>query len=183
MIQALEQMRLDSAKKNKRGIAFILASVFIWAGILIIQRLDLPIGQKSLYSWCMTACLMPVAMLITKMLKIKLQNKENPINQLGLLITLNQMLYILIACWVYAAVPEKLVMVLAMIFGGHLLPFGWLYKSKSYTVSSILITVGMLVVGCMFPAWVVAAVMLGYEILFSVCLWRENREFLGCDSE
>ena len=88
---------------------------------------------------------------------------------------MNEMLYILIACWVYAEVPDKMVMVLAMIFGGHLLPFGWLYKSKSYTFSAILVTVGMLIVGCSFPAWVVAAVMMVYEILFSVCLWWENR--------
>ena len=33
---------------------------------------------------------------------------------------------------------EKMLMVLAMIFGGHLLPFGWLYKSKSYMYLSLI---------------------------------------------
>lgn len=173
MVQALEEMRLDSAKKNKKGIAFILASIFVWFAILVIHRMDMPITLKNLYSWYATAVLMPIALIIMKLLKIKLQNKENPLNQLGLLITMNEMLYILIACWVYSAAPEKMIMVLAMIFGGHLLPFGWLYKSKSYTVSSVLVTVGILVVGCIFPSWVVAAVMFVYEIIFSACLWRE----------
>lgn len=174
MVEMLDKMRIDSAQKNKRGIAFIIASIFIWFGILLVHCTDLSIREKNLYTWYVVAWLMPIAILITRMLKIKLQNKENPINQLGLIMTLNEMLYILIACWVCAVVPEKMVMVLAMIFGGHLLPFGWLYRSRSYIISSIVITIGILVVGSMFSSTVVAGVMLLYEMIFSVSLWMEN---------
>ena len=59
------------------------------------------------------------------------QSKDNPLTALGILFSVNQMLYLLIAMWVYAAVPEKFVIVLAMIFGAHLLPYGWLYRSPS----------------------------------------------------
>lgn len=175
MVEMLDKMRMDSARKNKRGIAFIIASIFLWLGIFLVHSTDLSIREKNLYTWYVTGCLMPFALLITKMLKIKFQNKENPINQLGLLITLNEMLYILIACWVCTAIPEKMVMVLAMIFGGHLLPFGWIYMSKSYTFSAIVITVGILVVGCVCSAKVVAGVMMFYEIIFAICLWLENK--------
>ncbi len=65
---------------------------------------------------------------------VNLQNNDNPLNKVGFLFTLNEILYILIVCWVYSAVPEKMLMVLAMIFGGHLLPFGWLYESKYYCI-------------------------------------------------
>lgn len=176
MVEMLDKMRIDSAQKNKRGIAFIIASIFIWFGILLVHCTDLSIREKNLYTWYVVAWLMPIAILITRMLKIKLQNKENPINQLGLIMTLNEMLYILIACWVCAVVPEKMVMVLAMIFGGHLLPFGWLYRSRSYIISSIVITIGILVVGSMFSSTVVAGVMLLYEMIFSVSLWMENKK-------
>lgn len=176
MVEMLDKMRIDSARKNKRGIAFIIASIFIWFGILLVHCTDLSIREKNLYTWYVVAWLMPIAILITRMLKIKLQNKENPINQLGLIMTLNEMLYILIACWVCAVVPEKMVMVLAMIFGGHLLPFGWLYRSRSYIISSIVITIGILVVGSMFSSTVVAGVMLLYEMIFSVSLWMENKK-------
>lgn len=178
MVKALDEMRLDSAQKNKRGIAFIIASIFIWFGIFVVHCSDLSMREKNLYTWYVVAWLMPIAMLLTRVFKIKFQNKENPINQLGLVITINEMLYILIACWVCAAVPEKMLMVIAMIFGGHLLPFGWLYKSRSYMVSSIMISVGILVVGCMFSAVVVAGVMMIYEIIFAMCLWLENKTTL-----
>ena len=179
MVEMLDKMRMDSAQKNKRGIAFIIASVFLWFGIFLIHSTDLSLREKNLYTWYVTGCLMPFALLITKMLKIKFQNKENPINQLGLLITLNEMLYILIACWVCTAIPEKMVMVLAMIFGGHLLPFGWIYMSKSYTISAIVITVGILVIGCKFTSEIVAALMVIYEIMFSICLWMENKKIIA----
>jgi len=43
---------------------------------------------------------------------------------LGVLFSVNQLLYLLIAMWIYPTVPEEMVMVLAMIFGAHLLPYG-----------------------------------------------------------
>ncbi|MEE1258131.1 MAG: hypothetical protein UHN47_16695 [Lachnospiraceae bacterium] len=47
--------------------------------------------------------------------------------------------------------------------------------SKSYTFSAIVITVGILVVGCVCSAKVVAGVMMFYEIIFAICLWLENK--------
>lgn len=88
--------------------------------------LPIPQEKKNLYTWFAVAFLMPIAFLITKLLGVNLQNNDNPLNKVGFLFTLNEILYILIVCWVYSAVPEKMLMILAMIFGGHLLPFGWL---------------------------------------------------------
>lgn len=32
----INEMRLDIARRNKKGISFILASVILWVGILVI---------------------------------------------------------------------------------------------------------------------------------------------------
>lgn len=175
MMEALEYMRIDSAVKNKKGIAFIAASIFIWAAILGIYFLPIPQEKKNLYTWIAVAFLMPIAFAITKFLKLNLQNNDNPLNKVGVLFTLNEILYILIVCWVYSAVPEKMIMVLAMIFGGHLLPFGWLYKSKSYTYSSIIVTLSSLIIGCTCPPGMIALFMLLYEIVLTACLFMENK--------
>ncbi len=64
-----------------------------------------------------------------------------------------------------------MLMVIAIIFGGaHLLPYGWLYKSKSYMVFSIMIPILALIVGLKFEPYVLAAMMIIIEILFSICL-------------
>lgn len=86
------------------------------------------------------------------------------------------MIYLLIAMWIYPTIPEKMLMVIAIIFGAHLLPYGWLYKSKSYTVASILIPILSLAIGIKFQPYILASMMLLVEILFSISLIIENKK-------
>jgi hypothetical protein len=172
----LEEMRLDCAVKQKKGLHFILASIIIWCAVLFVHLSDLPIQTKNLLTFCFTAPLMPLAFMISKIIKVDFTNKGNPLTRLGILSSLNQLLYLLIAMWIYPTVPEKMVMVLAMIFGAHLLPFGWLYKSKSYLVLSVVIPIAGLIVGLNFPPYMVAALMMLFEIIFSLLLFAEVKQ-------
>lgn len=172
----IEGLRLDCAIKQKKGLHFILASVVIWGLMLIIHLTSLPILTKNLLTFCGTAPLMPLAFVISKIIKIDFQNKENPLTNLGVLFSVNQILYLLIAMWIYAAIPDKMLMIIAMIFGAHLLPYGWLYKSKSYIIFAILIPVLSLVIGLNFEPYVLAIVMIIIEIIFSLALIYENRK-------
>lgn len=133
---ALQELRTDNRHKQKLGLHFILASVFIWVAVLAIQLSSLPILTKNLLTFCCS---------------------------------------LLIAMWVYAAVPEKMLMVYAMIFGAHLLPYGWLYQSKSYYFFSLAIPIAVLLIGiCCSPA-AIAIFMLIAEIIFCMLLVKENR--------
>jgi hypothetical protein len=172
----LDELRLDCAIKQKKGLHFILASIIIWTAVLFVHLTSLPILTKNLLTFCFTAPLMPLAYLISKVIKVDFTNKGNPLTNLGVLFSLNQMLYLLIAMWVYPTVPEKMVMILAMIFGAHLLPYGWLYLSKTYTVLAIIIPLAVLFVGIKFPAYVVAGIMIAFEILFSLLLFLEVKK-------
>lgn len=66
-------------------------------------------------------------------------------------------------------------MVYAMIFGAHLLPYGWLYQSRTYYVFSVLIPIVVLAAGINFSGSVVAAMMLFVEIVLCICLAMEVR--------
>ena len=166
----LEEMRLDCSIKQKKGLHFILASIIIWSAVTGIHLTSLPILSKNLLTFCFTAPLMPLAYMISKMIKVDFTNKGNPLTSLGLLFSLNQMIYLLIAVWVYPTVPEKMVMIVAMIFGAHLLPYGWLYQSKSYLVMSVVIPIFALIIGVNFPSYMVAAVMVSAVVIFSLLL-------------
>ncbi|MFA6942064.1 MAG: hypothetical protein WCQ54_13975, partial [Clostridiaceae bacterium] len=96
----LEEMRKDCSVKQKNGIHFILASIIIWTAVLIIHLTDMPILSKNLFTFCCTAPLMPLAYLISKIIKVDFQNKDNPLTNLGILFSLNQILYLLIAMWI-----------------------------------------------------------------------------------
>ena len=79
----LKDLKKDCVQKQKKGIHFIIASVVIWIMVLIVQLTDLPILTKNLLTFCCTAPLLPIAFLISKILKIQFQDKSNPLNYLG----------------------------------------------------------------------------------------------------
>lgn len=172
----LEELRCDIAQKQKKGLPFICASVVIWLLILVVILLDLPQQTENMFVFCCSCPLLPISWGIGKALKVDIFDKSNPLGNVGFLFTCNQFLYLLIVMWVFRAVPEKMVMVYAMVFGAHLLPYSWLYKSVSYRVFAIMIPIVSLVVGCMFSALWVAIILLVVEVVFVFALFVEVRK-------
>ena len=172
----LNELIKDCARRQKKGLHFILTSILIWAMICAVHLTDMPIDTKNLITFCCSAVLFPLAWMLSKVLKIDFEGKGNPLTKAGILFSINQMLYILIVMWVYAAVPEKMVMVYAMVFGAHLMPFSWLYDSRSYMVFSIVVPILSLIVGLIYPPAVLAALMIVIETVFSACLFQECKK-------
>ena len=135
-VMELSELRRDCAVKQQRGLHFILASVFIWAGILALHLSSLSMEAKNLFTFCLSAPLMPIAYGLSRLLKIDFQNKANPLTPLGILFSVNQMLYLLIAMWVFDA----------------------------------------LLVGLTQTSAVLAGMMLGIEVVFSLALVWENKK-------
>lgn len=175
LLSALQELRKDVAKKQKKGLHFIAASVFLWMVISCIHASSMPITSKNLYTFCSSALLVPLAYFISKLIGVDFQNKDNSLSNLGILFTVNQILYILISMWVYAAVPDKFLMVYAMIFGAHLLPYGWLYQSKTYYALSFIISIAVLILGLCCSPLIVAVFMIIVEVVFCFCLIIENK--------
>lgn len=174
----LDQLRLDCAIKQKKGLHFILSSIVIWLLVTGIHLTNLPILTKNLLTFSATAPLVPLAFFVSKLIKVNFSDKSNPLNQLGIIFSLNQMLYLLIAMWVYPTVPDKLVMVIAMIFGAHLLPYAWLYQSRIYAIMSIVIPFVALYVGMNYEVYVLSGMMIIFEILFSTILTIEVKNLI-----
>lgn len=171
----VDALRLDCAIKQKRGLHIILASVIIWTAVFCVQLTSLPILTKNLLTFFCTAPLLPISYAISRFINVDFQNKGNPLTNLGILFSVNQIVYLLIAMWIFTAVPEQMLMVLAIIFGAHLMPYGWLYKSKVYLALSVIIPVCALFVGLGYPPVILAAVMIAFEVAFSAALIIENR--------
>lgn len=173
---SLEELRDDIIIKQKKGIPFIGASIIIWLLITIVVTFHLPIQSMNILIFCCSCPLMPIAWVIGKRLHIDFFDKSNPLGQLGFLFTLNQLLYLLIVMWVFNAVPEKMLMVYAMVFGGHLFPYSWLYKSNSYKIFAIIIPLLSLYLGIVFSPVVLASAMFFIEIIFVAILFREMKK-------
>jgi len=172
----IDALRLDCAIKQRRGLHIILASVIIWTAVFCVHLTSLPILTKNLLTFFCTAPLLPISYFISRFIGVDFQNKGNPLTNLGVLFSVNQILYLLIAMWIFTAVPDKMLMVLAIIFGAHLMPYGWLYRSKVYYVLSVVIPLMALYVGLSFAPVILAATMIAFEALFCIALVIENRE-------
>ena len=172
----LSELHLDCARRQKKGLHFIVASIVIWGLILAVFLTDMTIQQKNLVTFCCSAVLFPLAWGLSKFLKIDFEGKGNPLTKAGIIFSVNQILYILIAMWVFAAVPEKMLMVYAMIFGAHLMPFSWLYQSRSYLVLSIVVPILALILGLYCAPYVLAMVMMGVEVVFAILLHFECKK-------
>ena len=56
------------------------------------------------------------------------------------------------------------------------MPYSWLYQSRSYMLLSILIPILALLVGLTQTPAVLAGMMLGIEVVFSLALVWENKK-------
>jgi len=173
--ETFRQLQNKNMITQKRGIHFIMASVILWVGIAVIQRFNIPVLSKNLLTFCMSTPLMPLAYFFSRLLHIPFTDKDNPFSTLGIVLSMAQLPYLLIVMWIYRAVPDKMVMVYAMVFGAHLLPFGWYYRSKAYYLAAVIIPIFTLLVGCLTEGGIVAICMVVIEVVFSLVLWLENR--------
>ncbi len=83
----LNELRNDCSLKQKKGLHFIIASVIIWTAILCVHLTQIPILTKNFITFCCTAPLMPLSYLISKVIKVEFQNKDNPLTNLGILLS------------------------------------------------------------------------------------------------
>ena len=173
-VNQLNKLKKDAQETMRKGLPFVLASVVIWILILAVQFLSSDIGTVNLCTFVCCCLLMPLAILFARLVKADIFKKMvNPLNKLALLCTLNQFLYILIVMWAFSRKPDAMLMIYAMVFGAHLLPFGWLYDSKAYTVISIAETIGALVINMLLGNIPTAAFIAAGEIVLSVLLYRD----------
>ena len=174
----MEGMKRFATHPAFEGLPFILASVIIWALILLSRIAAADLRTANLMTFICCCLLIPLATLFSKLLKADIFRKTgNPLNGLVVLATLNQLLYLLIAMWAFDRRPDAMLMIYAMIFGAHLLPYSWVYDSKAYLIISVIETVGALVIAHLLGSLATAAFILCGEIVLSVLLYKECKAF------
>ncbi len=173
----LELLKKESQLAQKKGLPFMLSSIGIWGLILLVRSLPLEIQTVNLGCFMCSCFLMPLAFLFSKILRVDLFRKtDNPIDKLAFLCTLNQMLYLLIGMWAFRAKPDAMIMLYARVFGAHLLPYGWVYDSKAYTVAAIANTVGSLIIAYTLGTFAMICFVIAVQIAGCIALFAELRK-------
>ena len=171
------ELKTEAMILQKKGLPFMMASVVIWSAVTIVRTLPVDIMTKNLYTFYCPGLLIPCVIVFSLIIGARpFAKRSNPFNKLGLINTMNQMLYLLIVMWAFNQKPDAMLMLFAMVFGAHLLPFAWLYESRTYLVTSIVTTFGSMIISIFAPELYVGLFMIVCQIVMSVLLMIECRK-------
>ena len=174
--QLLKHLKIEFAVKQKKGLPFIMASAVLWSIMLIAFLTNLNLSTKNIIAMCCSALLMPVGMLFGKILKVDMFCKDNPFSSLSVVAALNQLMYLPIVLWIMYAVPDKMIMIYAIVVGAHFLPYYWIYFSPTYFYASIIIPIVSLIFGIYFSQVIVCVAFVAFDILICILLCLENKQ-------
>ncbi|MBP5555091.1 MAG: hypothetical protein J6X94_09515 [Lachnospiraceae bacterium] len=175
--ESLNALRKDAARLQKRGLPFMMASVLLWTGIMFSTICIENINERNFFIFCSSALLMPLASAFGKMLGVNIYQKTpNPINKLGFLCNINQFLYLPIAMWAYSAHPESMLLIYAIIFAAHLLPFSWVYNSRIYFTASMVESIGVILLGYRFGYPVAMGFIVAMQLIVCIRLFMQVKE-------
>lgn len=169
--------RLSVACKN--GMGFILAATVIWIGITIIFMQPWDIKEKNIGMLWATGMMFPLALLFSKLIKAEWKVTDNPINQLGLVANLAQLMYFPILFWALAKSPEQMLLFFAIITGAHFFPYGWVYNTRAYYVLAPVISITILIIGWDVGAdslWRIPLMIVLYFLILNVWLWVDYKK-------
>ncbi|XQY93067.1 DUF7010 family protein [Metabacillus sp. HB246100] len=147
MIMNITDLRNDVSISAKNGISFLCSGVFIWVLMTIIYFLPMKIGLQNILALYSTGLMLPLAILLSRMIKVKWNDKENPLSRLGLILNVAQFIYFPIIFWMLFSNPNEFIVFFAIVTGAHFFPYGWLYKAKAYYWFAPIISIAVFIIG------------------------------------
>ncbi len=176
-INGLNALRKDAARIQMRGLPFMMASVILWTAITVSRIVMTDIHDMNFFTFMVSGFLMPLASLFGKMMKADLYRKtNNPINRLGFMCNINQFLYLPIAMWAFSAHPDSMLLIYAIIFAAHLLPFSWVYDSKIYFYGSVIEAIGVILVAYAFGYPAATGFIVIMQTIVCLGLIKDNKK-------
>jgi formate/nitrite transporter FocA (FNT family) len=172
---AFDAERDDLARRTLKGIGMPVAGMLYWIGATFVLR-AFPQKTALVVCFAMTGAVFPLGAALTRVMGGDLFAKSRSLTPLGIQLAAVQLFYWPVIIVVFRQAPEWTPYTLAVLFGSHFLPYGWLYASRAYALLAALVAVtlsaAVLYTGSpmYFTAPVVAAACYVVAITF---LWRE----------
>ncbi len=170
------ELKQDASVKGKNGIAFIIAATIIWSAITIVYLLALPLETKNVILLFLPACLFPLALAVSALIKADWKLADNPLGMLGLFLNLAQLIYFPMIIWAFIQSPEQMVVFFAIITGAHFFPYGWFYEAKPYYIFAPIISVSIMVAGWTIQVnhlWIISLMMVIFLSILALLLYGD----------
>lgn len=171
--QQLDAWRLELAVTAKNGLNFIVAASLIWVAIAGVWALPYPPARLSFFTFFIGPAMLPLAWVLSKVLRTTWTLPHNPLQPLGLWLNVAQLFYFPFLMFIYGKHPAYFLMTYGIITGAHFFPYAWFYNTRAYAVMATVIAVGCLLIGvrtaATAPMWV-AVFMAGALLILSAWL-------------
>lgn len=170
-----ERRRLSRA--TMKGIGMPVAGLIYWIAVAVVLR---SFPMKTALVWCfiLTGPVFPIGYAITKAFGGDLFAKSATLTPIGIQLAALQLFYWPIIIVVYRFATEWTPFTLAVLFGSHFLPYGWMYESRAYPFLTLSVA-GVMSVGALASGgpmylnvpllaaacYLIAALMLGRELV------------------
>src|SRR5690554_6032568 len=148
----LNKLRNQLSVESKNGIDFTFAATIIWAAIAVIWTLNVDPYNKSILVFISGGLLLPLAFLLSKILKTNWKIPGNPLQPLGLWLNFAQLFYFPVLFLILIRQPDYFITTYAIITGAHLFPYAWFYRAKWYAIFAGIISMGSLLVALIIKA-------------------------------
>lgn len=149
--ETFDKLRIELSVKLKNGLDFTLAASIIWLAIGFVWTLNTKPYDKSILTFIVGGVMLPLALLISRIIKTTWTIKENPLQPLGLWLNFAQLFYFPFLVFTLIKSPDYFVMVYAIITGAHFFPYSWFYKTSLFAIFAGLISLGSLTIGLTVP--------------------------------
>lgn len=138
----------------------------------------LPVETALVWCFILTGPVFPIGYVLTRAMGGDLFAKSTTLTPIGIQLAALQLFYWPIIIVVFRNATEWTPFTLAVLFGSHFLPYGWMYESRAYpflTVSlAVVMCVGALVTGGAMYATVPILAAACYAVAVAI-LWMEIR--------
>ena len=121
-----------------------IAGLLYWLAVMVVLRMDLPLRTALVFCFVLTGPVFPIGYAITKALGGDLFAKSATLTPIGMQLAALQLFFWPVIIVVFNQAPEWTPFTLAVLFGSHFLPYGWMYESRGYPF----LTVSLAVVMC-----------------------------------
>ena len=175
----MDGLRVELSVKSKNGLDFTLSASIIWLLIALIWTLNGSSYDKSILTFIVGSLMLPLALLLSKVLKTVWTNKDNPLQPLGLWLNFAQLLYFPFLILTLIKMPDYFAMVYVIITGAHFFPYAWFYKTNLYAIFAGIISFGALILGLILPVektYLVPVFMSASLVILTILLYLDSKK-------
>ena len=178
-------LKNELSVKSKNGTSFLLSGVIIWGIITILFLQSFEINTKIIFTLYSTGLMFPLAVIISKIMKVDWKAKTNPLGNLGLILNLAQLVYFPLIFWAFISNPNEALIFFAIITSAHFFPYGWLYNTKVFYILSPIMVLLVFFIGLILNGkylWVIPLTMLISLVFLNIFLFIDYKKKVSITS-